>query len=299
MSQDFSFYSPVGNGSRARRKDTHIDYNDCTDGEERRKSMSENFNQIGHSKAYITIPAEISSSNQKFLRVTYMQEFIKNQQLVNNKLSKAAINVNRLFQESRSEQTQYFDSIYNQLEKQEAATTPMLTNIETQQTVSKMMIERLAALEKLNTDIMKKIQNEGCISEAIIDQLTLQDQSIRDLSGRFNHYERLQEIMAGQLEQHIELEEAIKEKLQMQEVFHQSVMERISHQEAVTEKVSRDLDHLKTIVFERVSFLAEKVEENFKHMKEYIFNLFTKGGSYKEYSITKPRREKEETIETK
>jgi hypothetical protein len=36
MSQDFFFYSLIGNGVRARRKDTHIDYNDRTDGEERR-----------------------------------------------------------------------------------------------------------------------------------------------------------------------------------------------------------------------------------------------------------------------
>lgn len=257
--------------------------------------MSENFN----SKAYITIPVEMNSSNQTFLRVNYMQEFIKNQQFVNTELSNAAMNVNNVLQESRSEQTQQFNSIYNQLEKQEAVTTPLLTNIETQQTFSKMMSERLTALEKLNTDVLKKIQNEDHISQAIIDQLTLQDQSIRDLAGRFKSYEGLQETMAGQLDLHVELEEQINEKLQMQEVFHQSVMERISHQEALTEKVSRDLDHLKTVVFERVSYLAEKVEDHFKYMKDYIFNLISKGGSYKEYSITKLIREKEQSLDTK
>jgi|GEM_PF-1581139 predicted nuclease with TOPRIM domain len=261
--------------------------------------MSVNFNQIGHSKAFITNPAEMSSSNQKFLRVTYMQEFIKNQQLVNNKLSKSAINVNSLLQESRTEQTQHFDFIYNQLEKQEAVTTPLLTNLETLQSVYKIICERLDELETLNTHIMEKIQNEGHISQAIIDQLTLQDQSIRELAGRFKSYEGLQETMVSQLDLHIELEEQINEKLQMQEMFHQSLMERISHQEAITEKVSRDLDHLKTVVFERVSYLAEKVEDHFKYMKDYIFNLFSKGGSYKEYSITKPKREKEQSRDPK
>ncbi|UAL50136.1 hypothetical protein MGI18_14690 [Bacillus sp. OVS6] len=255
--------------------------------------MSKNDSHKGQSKAYLTIPAKASTSNQEFFRVNYMQEFLKHQQHVNTGLSHAADTLNSLLHESRSEQAQHFHAVYRQLEKQEAATSPLLSNIETQQSASRIMSERLENLEKSNKELMIKLLSEGHISQAIIDQLTFQDQSIKELSGRFKTYESLQEKIIDQLDSHAVLKEQIKDRLELQEVFHQSVIERISHQEALTEKISRDIDHLKSVIYERVSYIAEKVEENFKVTKEYIFNLFSKSGSIKEYTITKPHKKKD------
>ncbi|MDR0137539.1 hypothetical protein RFW18_07230 [Metabacillus idriensis] len=255
--------------------------------------MSNNDSHHDQSKAYLTIPSTGSTSNQEFFRVNYMQDYLKHQQQVNTELSHAVNALNSLLHESRKEQKQHYHAVYRQLEKQEAVTSPLLSNIEIQQSASKILSERLEILENSNTEMMSKLISEGHVSQAIIDQLTLQDQSIRELSGRFKTYESLQEKIIDQLDSHAELKEQIKNRLELQEVFHQSVIERINHQEALTEKISRDIAHLKSVIFERVSYLVEKAEENVKITIEYIFNLFTKNESYKGYTMTKPPKKKD------
>jgi len=78
--------------------------------------------------------------------------------------------------------------------------------------------------------------------------------------------------MSLQLEKQEERYDEIAKQLEVQEVFHSTVMERLDVQEALTQKLIRQLENLRTVVYERASFISQRVEENFKKNKNHAGN---------------------------
>ncbi|MEC2077732.1 hypothetical protein [Metabacillus fastidiosus] len=231
---------------------------------------------------FISLPEVTPDCNQRYFRLNYMKEFVKEQQAMNKDLTDAANEVNDLIHKTRDEQVEHFYDLYKHLEEQKAVTSPLLSDMETQKLTSEQMINQLHDLEKQNEELLKKLEAENQISQVIVDQLTIQDKSFTDFSRRIKESEEIQQSLTEQLDQQIHLNEQMKEKLSLQETFHESVIERINNQEAQTEKVTRDLENLKAIVFERISHVVEKIEENYKLSKDFIVHLFSKQNEHEE-----------------
>ncbi len=83
-------------------------------------------------------------------------------------------------------------------------------------------------------------------------------------------------------------------KIEMQDVYHQTVMERLEQQEANTYKISRQLENLRAVIFERINYLAEKIEIQTKHTIKSLTGLLFKTKVNKE-----EHSEEEETMPTK
>jgi hypothetical protein len=49
----------------------------------------------------------------------------------------------------------------------------------------------------------------------------------------------------------------------------------LDKQEALTEKIYRQLNHIRSILFERTNYLAEKMDEGYKLTSSYVYNLMT------------------------
>lgn len=70
-------------------------------------------------------------------------------------------------------------------------------------------------------------------------------------------------------------EENMAQKLASQADFQTDVLTRLDNQEALTEKIYRQLNHIRSIIFERTNYLAAKVEEGYKITSSYIYKLMT------------------------
>lgn len=84
-----------------------------------------------------------------------------------------------------------------------------------------------------------------------------------------------EELELTLIERFNKLEESIDHKLLSQQDFQTDVLKRLDHQEALTEKIYRQLNHLRSIIFERTNYLATKVEEGYKITSSYIYKLMT------------------------
>jgi len=68
-----------------------------------------------------------------------------------------------------------------------------------------------------------------------------------------------------------------------QEEFQTGVLNRLDTQEALTEKISRQLNHIRSIIFERTDYIATKLEDSYKKTSAYVYKLMN-GTEHPTYS---------------
>lgn len=109
-------------------------------------------------------------------------------------------------------------------------------------------------------------------------QKEFEEQMIRWLKALDEKYGQLQMAnleLSLQISAQMELQKQLSKKFSNQEEFQVGVLNRLDQQEALTEKISRQLNHIRSILFERTNFLAQRMEEGYKLTSSYVYNLMT------------------------
>ncbi|MGM0875311.1 MAG: hypothetical protein ACQEWV_11010 [Bacillota bacterium] len=239
-------------------------------------------------------PSEIKlTSNQDSIRRNYLQEFITQQGEMNSTLKNASIEVNMLVNETKYEQQQHFKHVLLQLEHQKSRTIPLIENMNKQEETYKNLLQRFEAIDEFNHELIKKYENEGLVNQAIVDQLTIQDTAIQRLSKNIEQFDGLHKSLSEKIDDQNTINDDILKTLELQESFHKTILERLDHQEALNQKLSRDLESLKATLFERISYVVEKIEDNYKQITGFVTQLFTKSGFIQKITIEKDKKQKE------
>ncbi|MBA2875326.1 hypothetical protein [Thermaerobacillus caldiproteolyticus] len=123
---------------------------------------------------------------------------------------------------------------------------------------------------------MKQIQQDETLKQAILDSLTVQEIATKNLAQQVTSQEQLYQDLLARLESQEKLFQTLAEKLELQDVFHETIIKRLDDQEAVNHKVVRQLDNLKEIVFERCSYVVEKIETAVKQLCSSLLRIPSK-----------------------
>lgn len=98
---------------------------------------------------------------------------------------------------------------------------------------------------------------------------------LNEISTSHQKHTEYEELIIQLLKTQEELQKQLSEKISKQEEFQTGVLTRLDQQEALTEKISRQLNHIRSILFERTNYLAEKIDEGYKITSSYVYNLMT------------------------
>lgn len=104
------------------------------------------------------------------------------------------------------------------------------------------------------------------------DKVANQLNELRSSNQKHTEYE---ELIIHLLKIQEDLQKQLSEKISKQEEFQTGVLNRLDQQEALTEKIFRQLNHIRSILFERTNYLAEKIDEGYKITSSYVYNLMT------------------------
>lgn len=163
------------------------------------------------------------------------------------------------------------------------------------------LAELLKEQQKTNESLRKSMMKLGILHEQRNDKQLNQWQEVSDRLGRLekiNHQQDLQmmEHLKTLTEEnknlqmmieddHISSQEMIKqqsldnldltEQLTEQKESQQEVLIRLDNQEALTEKALRQIGHLRSSLFERTNYLAEKIEDSYQLTSSYLYQLLT------------------------
>jgi GMP synthase PP-ATPase subunit len=117
---------------------------------------------------------------------------------------------------------------------------------------------------------LKEIRNNNLLhyqsEEQFIDWIKVLDE-------KNSRLQESNEQLATKIIEQIELQKHLSQEFTKQEEFHTEVLSRLDKQEALTEKIYRQLNHIRSILFERTNYLAEKMDEGYKLTSSYVYNL--------------------------
>lgn len=214
------------------------------------------------------------STNQESFRLNYLQDVISKQNQLNQLLSHSVDHTNQILEKSTLDHNNQFQYVLQELIKQNEITKAFKEALEKQDTTNELILERISQLEKNNELLAKKLNSEKLVTQAILDQQSYQDSYLQKLTSKMDQSESNSNRLTSQLEKQEEFYEDLANKLQLQEVFHNTVMERLDQQEGLIRKIGLEIDHLRTIIFERTNHLVEKFETSFNKFVQPVQRFF-------------------------
>jgi hypothetical protein len=150
------------------------------------------------------------------------------------------------------------------------------------------------------------MKDESLSKQALMEKVNLLNQSIEAMANRLEKNEMTNQQLLQQMNEQLELQKATADKINEQEEMHQKVVEklgeqeglqtqvltRLDAQEALVDKITHQLNHIRSILFERTNYLAGRIEEGYRVTSSYVYKLMT--GSDKPLTFFLMNQKKEE-----
>lgn len=126
--------------------------------------------------------------------------------------------------------------------------------------------------------------------DAILEQLTTLVEVNQKLHQDLARSNSSDQMYLSQLEQVSLANKEILNYLAEQRNTQENVLKRLENQEALTEKILRQMNNLRSVIFERTTFLVEKVDDGFKLTSSYLYQLLT--GTDQSFMLYMPHKKK-------
>ena len=140
-------------------------------------------------------------------------------------------------------------------------------------------MKQINHLTQSNKEISNRIEKTEAANEQLFMGLTEQ--------------RLIQKEVVDRLANHEEIQKAVIEKLAHQEEFQTEVLRRLDSQEALTEKIFRQINHIRSILFERTNDLATKIEDGYKLTSTYVYKLMTGSDQPMTFTMIKDKKKEE------
>jgi len=157
--------------------------------------------------------------------------------------------------------------------KQQIQTTNQL--ISRQDFLSELLQEQQKANAALNLALSEIGVQTQIQEETHLTQWNNVGRQLNDLRQRLEHYEAANHQLVLQMNEQLELQKVVAEKMSKQEEFQGGVLQRLDNQEALLDKISRQINHIRSILFERTNYLATKIDDGYKITSSYVYRLMT------------------------
>ncbi|WP_405096735.1 hypothetical protein [Oceanobacillus sp. FSL H7-0719] len=222
------------------------------------------FNDKTHKNMYKN-QGEIEGNNQRIYVKNHISEMIKEQEKINNSLKQTLLEIkttNDRHQHKNESKWLHIEAQLMELQQFNAD----------YKVIEERVIDYLSKLEKDNEKIHEQLE-EGKLSEQELqEELSKINSSYQIISNQLADAARENEQLSMKFDKHSNLQEELSEQLTVQVESNAEIEKRLDNQEALTEIVIRQMDHFRSLLFERTNYLSEKIEETFGYILGVLTN---------------------------
>ena len=251
------------------------------------------MNKSDHPDVYKN-KKNVSTSNKEYVRRNFLNDLLNEQQKTNHVLNETINELKSQYKQHKKTQNTKWKSVNRKIH--------YLNKSNQQHTeTDNKILQQLDTLDEKNTDLI------SLLAESILKQINHLTQSNKEISNRIEKTEAAKEqLFMGLTEQrvfqkevvdrlanHEEIQKAVIEKLAHQEEFQTEVLRRLDSQEALTEKIFRQINHIRSILFERTNDLATKIEDGYKLTSTYVYKLMTGSDQPMTFTMIKDKKKEE------
>ncbi|MEA1852429.1 hypothetical protein MKX67_12430 [Cytobacillus sp. FSL W7-1323] len=214
------------------------------------------------------------TSNQDVYRKNYLSNLLEEQSQLNHKVSKQHRDLQHQLEETYEDLMSFAkdESIRHEknIQQYNEDWTALQSAYQAQEQNQLEMNGYLQQIENKNEELLIQLRTSQSSYETLLAQSSIQETAILELSRKLDNLEKPTEKILEELTVITDDQATIKDKIETQDIYHQSVMEKLESQDALNEKLSRQIDHLKSIIFERTAYLTE----NFKSLISPVKSFF-------------------------
>ncbi|WP_449354867.1 hypothetical protein ACUL41_00785 [Virgibacillus natechei] len=214
----------------------------------------------------------INAPNQGIFIRNHMAEMIEEQQKVNVSLHRSFHGLKNLHQQQGIVQEGRWQEIGNRLHELK----------EMNQQLESQVLERV-----------RKLENENVSEQEFTKRIDQLRQSQQTVENQIEAYGMANEALFEKMDEQTVLQKQMAEEISNQENSNDEVLSRLENQEALMEKVVRQLDHFRTILFERTHFLAEKLEDGYHLTSSYVDQLMSRSDQPMTFYMANRKQEKD------
>ncbi|MCM2534980.1 hypothetical protein NDK43_24890 [Neobacillus pocheonensis] len=229
---------------------------------------------------------KIHEPNQVFSRQDYLTELINEQQKSNAMLRKsfAELNLRTIQQE---------ETIINHWNQVDHQLNDLKTSNLQQKEVENMIIQFIQTISEKNNNLHAFLENEALLKKGITEKVDCLNDINKEIAKRLEKNEVAHHQLVLQMNEQLALQKEVTEKMTKQEDFQEGMLLRMDNQEVLIDKISRQLNHIRSILFERTNYLATKIDDGYKITSSYIYKLMT--GSEQPLTLLLMNNKKEES----
>lgn len=211
---------------------------------------------------------EITEPNQGFFRRDHLSELLKEQRKVNDALHHSMLGLKVLSEQQGYKQSGQWEEISNQLNE--------LKGMNHQhEKIESLVVERLKGLEIDNRRMQGMLEHEHLTEQEMESQLKSLSRSNQEIADQLKKFSLENDEIGTKMDEQHKLQKKMADQMANQEDKQHEVLNRLDNQEALTEKITRQMEHYRTILFERTTYLAEKIEEGYNLTSSYFTELMT------------------------
>ncbi|TRM11005.1 hypothetical protein FH966_04290 [Lentibacillus cibarius] len=226
------------------------------------------MNRNEHPSVYKNDMA-IPEPNQGYFHKDTFSEMIQEQKAVNKQLSDAFQELKRMNNEQNRATSGKWQEINRQLHM-------LNQRKQAQETFEHQTLEWLQTIEKNNNKLAAILEHDDARKQETATRIDALSQSNREIAARLAAYESTNSSMNEQLGKLAERNEQLSRQLSKQDQTQDNVLDRLENQEALMEKIHRQISEFRSILYERSSHLAEKIEDSCNVTASYVYKWMRK-----------------------
>lgn len=209
---------------------------------------------------------KILEPNQDYFHKDNFSEMINEQKEINQTLSNAFSELKTFYHQNQQANASKWKNIGDQLQA--------LRNREREhETFERQAMEWLARLDRNNQQLQHIIEHENTMKKDVAGKVESLNASSQKIVERLTAYETFNDELSRQMKELGDLNRQVSEHVTKQDHVQENVLDRMESQGALLEKVHRQISEFRSILFERSSYLAEKIEDSYNLTSSYFFKL--------------------------
>ncbi|WP_102026269.1 hypothetical protein [Salirhabdus sp. Marseille-P4669] len=211
---------------------------------------------------------QLKEPNQGYLRIDYFSEMVKEQKKLNKTMVTSFQDLQRAYEQQRNIQISQWKEVGNRLKELQQSDMQH----EEFETKTKHWI---AELNQNSEQLHAMLESESALNREVIKQINELSQSHNEVLNQISQYDLSNQELYNQMSQLMDLQKDMLNRVHVQDEKQNQMLGKLDNQEALMEKTHRQVTHLRSILYERASFLAEKMEESYNVMASFFYNLLT------------------------
>ncbi|WP_010531329.1 hypothetical protein [Lentibacillus jeotgali] len=223
------------------------------------------INHNEHPKVFKN-DSKILEPNQGYFHKDNFADMLNEQKEINQSLTNAFHEIKTLHYRQQHANASKWKNIGDQLQA--------LNDREHEhQTFEHQAMEWLATLDKNNQKLQHILENEDTMRKEVAGQVETLNEFSRDIVERLAAYEVVNQETAQQMNELAAMNREMADRVAGQDKAQEEMVDRLESQEALMEKVQRQISEFRSILFERSSYLAEKIEDSYNLTSSYFYKL--------------------------